>query len=72
MANRHPPTLYLGPQVCDNQGPSALGPIMTLHLELTPLLSLAAGIAILIWPRLLSRIVAIYLIVVGVIGVFGL
>lgn len=45
---------------------------MTLHLELTPLLSLAAGIAILIWPRLLSRIVAVYLIVIGAIGVFGL
>lgn len=45
---------------------------MTLHLELTPLLSLAAGITILIWPRLLSRIVAVYLIVIGAVGVFGL
>lgn len=45
---------------------------MTIHLALTPLLSLAAGIAILVWPRLLSRIVAIYLIAVGVIGVFDL
>ena len=45
---------------------------MTLHLELAPLLALIAGIAILVWPRLLSRIVAIYLIAVGAVGLFGL
>jgi hypothetical protein len=36
-----------------------------------PLLSLIAGILILIVPRLLNFIVAIYLIVVGLIGLFG-
>jgi hypothetical protein len=36
-----------------------------------PLLSLIAGILILIMPRLLNYIVAIYLIVVGLIGLFG-
>lgn len=41
---------------------------MTLHIELVPLISLAAGVAILIRPRLLNYIVAGYLIVVGVIG----
>ena len=41
---------------------------MTIHLELIPILSLAAGIAILIVPRSLNYIVAVYLIVVGVIG----
>ena len=45
---------------------------MTLHIELVPVLSLITGIAILIVPRLLSFIVAIYLIVIGVIGIFGL
>jgi hypothetical protein len=33
-----------------------------------PLVSLLAGIAILIWPRLLSYIVAFYLILFGVVG----
>lgn len=41
---------------------------MTLHIELVPLISLAAGVAILIRPRLLNYIVAGYLIAVGVIG----
>lgn len=45
---------------------------MTIHLELVPIVSLLAGIAILLVPRLLSYIVAAYLIVVGVVGVFGL
>jgi hypothetical protein len=36
-----------------------------------PLLSLIAGILILIVPRLLNYIVAIYLIVMGLIGLFG-
>lgn len=42
---------------------------MTLHLELVPLISIAAGIAILIRPALLNYIVAAYLIVVGVLGI---
>jgi hypothetical protein len=41
---------------------------MTIHFELIPVLSLAAGIAILVVPRSLNYIVAIYLIVVGVLG----
>jgi hypothetical protein len=45
---------------------------MTLHLELEYILALLAGIAILIRPKLLSYIVAIYLIVVGVIGILGI
>jgi len=44
---------------------------MTLHLGLTPLISLLAGILILVMPRMLNLIVAIYLIAVGVIGIFG-
>jgi hypothetical protein len=45
---------------------------MNFHLSLTPLISLLAGILILIMPKLLNFIVAIYLIVVGLIGIFGL
>lgn len=44
---------------------------MNLHLTLTPLVSLVAGILILVMPRLLNYIVAIYLIVIGLIGLFG-
>ncbi len=44
---------------------------MNLNLGLTPLLSLLAGILILVMPRLLNYIVAIYLIVIGLVGLFG-
>ncbi len=45
---------------------------MTLHISLGPLLALAAGIVILIKPKLLNYIVAAYLIIVGVVGIFGI
>jgi hypothetical protein len=44
---------------------------MNLHLALAPIVSLIAGILILAVPRLLNYIVAIYLIVIGLIGLFG-
>lgn len=44
---------------------------MNIHLGLAPLISLLTGILILIMPKLLNYIVAIYLIVIGLIGVFG-
>ena len=44
---------------------------MNIHLSLTPLISLIAGVLILIMPKLLNFIVAIYLILVGLIGLFG-
>jgi len=37
---------------------------------LTPLISLIAGILIFMVPRLLNYIVAVYLIVIGVVGLF--
>lgn len=45
---------------------------MTFTLSVGPLVSLIAGILILIMPRLLSTIVAIYLIVMGVLGLLGM
>ena len=42
-----------------------------MTLALTPLISLIAGILILMAPRLLSYIVAIYLIIIGLVGLFG-
>jgi hypothetical protein len=44
---------------------------VTLHLGLTPLIALIAGILILVMPRLLNYIVAIYLIIIGLVGIFG-
>ena len=44
---------------------------MNLHLSIGPLISLIAGILILMVPRLLNYIVAIYLIVIGLLGLFG-
>lgn len=45
---------------------------MSLNLSIGPLVSLIAGILILIMPRLLNYIVAIYLIIMGLIGLFAL
>ena len=44
---------------------------MHFNLSLTPLVSLIAGILILMVPRLLSYIVAFYLIIIGLVGLFG-
>lgn len=44
---------------------------MNITISLIPVVSLIAGILILIIPRLLSTIVAIYLIVVGLVGLLG-
>ncbi len=44
---------------------------MNVTLSLGPLVSLIAGILILIVPSLLNYIVALYLIIIGVIGLFG-
>ena len=44
---------------------------MNLHLSIGPLVSLLAGILILIMPRLLNYIVALYLIIIGVVGLVG-
>jgi len=43
---------------------------MNLVLFTPPLLALVAGIAILIVPRLLNYVVAAYLILIGLIGLF--
>ncbi len=44
---------------------------MSMTLSLAPLVSLIAGILILVVPRLLSYIVATYLIIIGLLGLFG-
>jgi hypothetical protein len=44
---------------------------MNIELGLTPIISLIAGILILVMPRLLNYIVAFYLIAIGLIGLLG-
>jgi hypothetical protein len=44
---------------------------MNLHLSIGPLAALIAGILILVAPKLLNYIVALYLIIVGLVGLFG-
>ena len=45
---------------------------MNAHITLQPVLALLAGILILVRPKLLNYIVAIYLIVIGLVGLFAL
>ncbi len=45
---------------------------LQLHFTVGNVIAIIAGIAILVTPKLLNYIVAIYLIVIGVIGILGL
>jgi len=45
---------------------------MSIAMLGPPLISLLAGISILLWPRLLSYIVAFYLILFGLVGLLPL
>ncbi len=47
------------------------GEITLRYAGLSPFIALLAGILILIIPRLLNFIVAVYLILIGLIGIFG-
>lgn len=42
-----------------------------MTIALGPLIALIAGILILVMPRLLNYIVAFYLIIIGLVGLFG-
>jgi hypothetical protein len=44
---------------------------LNIQLGLAPIVSLLAGILILIMPKMLNYIVAIYLIAIGLIGLLG-
>ncbi len=44
---------------------------MHMNLSIAPLVALVAGILILVMPRLLTYIVALYLIIIGLLGLFG-
>ncbi|HUQ75598.1 MAG TPA: DUF3096 domain-containing protein [Burkholderiales bacterium] len=44
---------------------------MLFGIAIGPIVALIAGILILFIPRLLNYIVALYLIIIGVLGLFG-
>jgi hypothetical protein len=51
---------------------SKKGRLLNIHLGLAPLISLLAGILILVMPKLLNYIIAFYLIAIGLIGILGI
>ena len=44
---------------------------MSMSLSIGPVVALIAGVLILIMPRLLNYIIALYLIIIGVLGLLG-
>jgi hypothetical protein len=44
---------------------------LNMNLSIAPLVALLAGILILLVPRLLNYIVALYLIITGLLALFG-
>lgn len=44
----------------------------TINFTLPGILALVAGIVVLLFPRILNYVIGIYLIVIGLIDVFGL
>jgi len=45
---------------------------MYINLAFEPIVALIAGIVILILPRILNYVIALYLIIIGLVGIFGL
>ena len=45
--------------------------VLSIHPAVAPLFALIAGILILLVPRILNYVIALYLIVIGVLGLFG-
>lgn len=45
--------------------------MVTIHPVLYPIVSLIAGILILVFPRILNFVVAVYLIIIGIMGLIA-
>lgn len=45
--------------------------VLSIHPAVAPLVALIAGILILLMPRILNYVIALYLIVIGLLGLFG-
>jgi hypothetical protein len=57
-------------RAAQTDGPRGKTSMEVVGLPLSPLIALIAGVLILIMPRLLNYIVAIYLVIVGLLGIF--
>jgi Protein of unknown function (DUF3096) len=44
--------------------------MLTIH-SVAPIVALIAGILILLVPRILNYVIALYLIIIGLVGLFG-
>jgi hypothetical protein len=45
--------------------------VLSIHPAVAPLIALIAGIVILFVPRILNYVIALYLILIGLLGLFG-
>jgi hypothetical protein len=45
--------------------------VISVHQTIAPLIALIAGILILLVPRILNYVIALYLILIGLLGLFG-
>jgi len=45
--------------------------VISVHQAIAPLIALIAGILILLVPRILNYVIALYLILIGLLGLFG-
>jgi hypothetical protein len=45
--------------------------VLSIHPAVAPLIALIAGIVILLVPRVLNYVIALYLIVIGLLGLLG-
>jgi hypothetical protein len=64
-------TMAAGLALPVSAAPAGGGSVTVRVTSLSPLMALIAGILILLVPRLLNYIVAVYLIVIGLIGLMG-
>ncbi len=45
--------------------------VLSIHPAVAPLIALIAGIIILLVPRVLNYVIAVYLILIGLLGLMG-
>ena len=45
--------------------------VLSIHPSVAPLFALIAGVLILFVPRILNYVIALYLILIGLLGLFG-
>ena len=45
--------------------------VLSIHPAIAPLIALIAGIVILLVPRVLNYVIALYLILIGLLGLMG-